>query len=169
MPSYSTERGLKCESISCNLQLVNNDRLLSELSVLRGKYNGAVFDLQKAKTAINSFETEMKCLKDEIAKNDGLLLASDAEKKSLLQQMKKSTDELNDTHEINLLYIFQPCAENIPIPVKIEKIPTLGVIFKIPVSYLSTVKFDVFVFEQPQKLSPSVLTSYRCLLRIIYE
>lgn len=81
--------------------VVNNDRLLSELSVLRGKYNGAVFDLQKAKTAINSFETEMKCLKDKITKNDGLLLASNAENKSLMQQIKKSMDELNEIYKKN--------------------------------------------------------------------
>lgn len=67
--------------------VVNNDRLLSELSVLRGKYNGAVFDLQKAKTAINSSETEMKCLK--------------AENKSLMQQIKKSMDELNEIYKKN--------------------------------------------------------------------
>lgn len=81
--------------------VVNNDRLLSELSVLRGKYNGAVFDLQKAKTEINSFETEKNYLKDEITKHEGLLLASDTEKKSLMQQLKNSTDELIEIQKKN--------------------------------------------------------------------
>lgn len=66
----------------------SNDRVLSELSSLREKYNHVVFELQQSKEIIKSFDTERENFKALIARNEELLLKTDAEKGTLLQKLQ---------------------------------------------------------------------------------
>lgn len=88
------------EAEKSNATNTNNDRLLSELSTLREKYNQVVFDLQKSKETVNLFESEKESMKVQAAKNTELLILYDAEKKSLLQQLEKCNKE-NEDHVSN--------------------------------------------------------------------
>lgn len=74
--------------------IASNDRALSELSTLREKYSQVVFDLQKSKQTVNSLVLELDEVKAQLARSDELLLSSNGDKQTLLQQLENLRKEI---------------------------------------------------------------------------